>query len=381
MDYVNYIFHLMIQSEVYSNLNFKIIKREERTSPNLQKKCNSIFKLFKAVVTILKKIKKGIEFFIYIILKRPHIFLGANLYNLEFLEKEKKFKKYYVTQLSDISFVLKFNFLKKHLQDKKNKCILKFEKFIEKYSSDFVTKMFLIDIKNSLLNYSWKNVLLIKILDKIHRVYPCDLGIWGNLSLYGMTRVLFEYLRANGIKVIGGQHGNCYGDQEVSWHVESDYLHCDYFLTYGYTKNDLDRTMDTRVKNLKTKFLPFGKIKTEDKKNLFLTKKTIDILFPITNNISILLGGMARISPDKLTKIQTYILQYLDNLSKDLEIYVKPFVNSNYYNFSVFPVLSKCKNLKIVSDMNLEHFLTQYSPKISIIEYPSSPLYQLIGLD
>ena len=40
------------------------------------------------------------------------------------------------------------------------------------------------------------------------------------------------------------------------------------------------------------------------------------------------------------------------------------------------PILNKLKNIEVVNDINFNQFLDNYDPKIVIIEYPSTPLYQ-----
>ena len=44
---------------------------------------------------------------------------------------------------------------------------------------------------------------------------------------------LISYLKANNLKIIGVQHGGCYGDQNYdSIQILTDYLNCNNFLSY-----------------------------------------------------------------------------------------------------------------------------------------------------
>jgi hypothetical protein len=226
---------------------------------------------------------------------------------------------------------------------------------------------------NRNINSYLKDILLI---DALENKKPIRLGIWGNSPNQGMKALINEYILSKKKPVIGGQHGGIYGDCYEPWHFDSDFDRCDYFISYGFTESDLKRLYP--CKNIKTKILPFGQV--DDFIDLKNTKINIDILFPITNSLSMLGVGMSRIAPDKLAKYQIAILEYLNSL-QNVKSYIKPFMLSNYDNCAVLPILKRLQKLIVVDYMPLKMFVRKYSPKIIIIEYPSSPLYEIMHLD
>ena len=147
---------------------------------------------------------------------------------------------------------------------------------------------------------------------------------------------------------------------------------CDYFIGYGYSGEDLRRVFPD--KELNTEIVPFGKVTFPKIKT---RRKQIDILYPITNTVSMFEGGMHRFPPDRLTERQVMLLEYLNTLTSRT-IYVKPFVNVNPSNLSVFPVMKKMNNLRVCSGLLLSELLEQYSPRAVIMELPSQPLYEIL---
>ena len=189
------------------------------------------------------------------------------------------------------------------------------------------------------------------IMDTINDKNPICLGIWGNSPIQGMKALITEYIQSKKRPVIGGQHGGIYGDCYEPWHFDSDFDRCDYFISYGFTESDLKRLYP--YKKVKTKILPFGQV--SDILNCKNKKKIIDILFPITNCLSMFGGGMSRTPPSQLAKRQIAILEYLNSLN-NVKSYIKPFMLSNYDNCAVLPVLKRLEKLKIVDYMPLKMF-------------------------
>lgn len=212
-------------------------------------------------------------------------------------------------------------------------------------------------------------------LQKIREKQEIAAGIWGGSPWYKTKAIIIEYLRSEGIPVIGAQHGCQYGEAIDPWHYESDWSRCDYFISYGFDRGDLMK-MYPEMAPL-PEILPYGKVNFPSTNK---RKRPIDILFPITNTVSILEGGIFRTPADLLTERQTDILRYLNSLN-GLSIYIKPLVNSNHNNLAVMPILKGLKNLKIVSDVMLSEFLEQYHPRAVVIEMASQPLVEVIHLD
>ena len=89
---------------------------------------------------------------------------------------------------------------------------------------------------------------------------------------------------------------------------------------------------------------------------------------------------MNRTAPHEMTSRQIDLLVYLDSL-KDVSVYVKPYIFSDYTNCSVLPLLQRMNNIKVLYGMKMADFLMKWSPRSILIEYPSQPLAETIGLD
>lgn len=232
---------------------------------------------------------------------------------------------------------------------------------ISDISSDFAK-----NIRDYLIN--------VQKLAVLHRRHPISLGIWGIDPCVGDRAIRYGYLQSEGVKILGAQHGGLYGET-LNIQYEAAFERCDYFIGYGFTKEDLSRLAPDRV--VKAEILPIGKtnLVRRQKKN-----KHIDILFPITNTVAMLEAGMRRIPPDRLTERQMRLLNYLNSL-KDTVVYVKPFANVDHANLSVWTMLKKLGNLHLCDHLNLNSFLQKVHPRAVLMEYPSQPLWEVMHLD
>jgi hypothetical protein len=299
------------------------------------------------------------------------VLLYESLYNLHFLlENLNKYNVLYYKTNSKSPLGFKYRKLISNVNvDFQSSDYIENEK-------DLFARIFLKDIKEDFLENIVEYINAIIFLKEINEKYPVSLGIWGNSPVSQLKALIFEYLKSENIKILGGQHGSVYGEAYKLLHFDTDFNRCDYFISYGFTKEDISRLYPD--KEIRIRILPFG-MTTPANKNKDL-KKDIDILFPITNTMTMFKVGMMRISPDKLADRQVRLLEYLNTL-KGLNIYVKPFIGSNYNNCSVLPVLKRLKNLKVVDCISLTEFIEKYNPKAVIIEYPSSPLIDVLHLD
>jgi hypothetical protein len=300
-----------------------------------------------------------------------NIFIQEPLYDLAFLK----------------NYINKYNIVV-NSNDNKIDCV---EKMVQRdqvditiNSSDFdigsvihetVDKVFLDHLEEDFLRHLPDYAYYLKGLESWTARVPLSLGIWGLPPVTGLTALLFEFLRSQKIKIIGSQHGCTYGESYAPWHFDSDFNRCDYFISYGFSATDLARLYPER--HIHTRIVPAGSVVNLKHHGV---KKPIDILFPLTNAQSIFEGGMSRIPPDQLTARQVALLEFLNTLQQ-LTVYVKPFRFSTYENCSVLPVLKRCKNLKVVRHLKLEEFLTKYQPRAVLIEFPSTPLFEVLHLD
>ncbi len=297
--------------------------------------------------------------------KKKTILLFRPLKHLEYLKED--IKRYNVLDFSDCDYENSYSVSKENLDLKLNSCSIKSP----------IDKIFINDLKNDFSLNINKWTAALKALEDINRKYPIVAGIWDIPPYHKVRSVVFEYLRIKNIKIIGVQHGCFYGTCFDPWHFSTDYDKCDYYVTFGFTRDDFARLYPAR--NPRCEMLPFGPVSLPAAKD-GKTKKTIDILFPITNSMSIFSGGMTRVPPDILAERQTILLEYLNSLT-GTTVYVKPFYGSTYESLAALPVLERLKNIKVVSHLSLAEFLKHYMPRAVLIEYPSQPLFDVLHLD
>lgn len=242
------------------------------------------------------------------------------------------------------------------------------------YRGDLLINIFMEDIQADFLRNIAGYMSAIVRLRSAAKRHSISLAIWGNPPISGIKALIFEYLSSEGVTVLGGQHGCLYGEALVPWHFESDFNRCDYFVSYGFTREDLSRLYPD--KKPRCVILPFG----ASKPVYSSAKKEIDILFPIVNTISIFQGGMLRITPEKLASRQVKLLEYLDSLA-GCSVIIKPFPYSNFDSCGPLIDLKRLKRLQVVDNMGLKEFLQKYSPRAVLIEYPSQPLFDCLNLD
>ena len=302
---------------------------------------------------------------------KKNIFLQEPLYDLAFLRKHSNKYNFILNRNNN-----KIDWVGRVVrQDQVDININSSDFDIGSVSHDPVDKVFLKHLEEDFLRHLPDYAYYLKGLKSLTAQVPLSQGIWGLPPVAGLTALIFEFLRSQNITVIGSQHGCTYGESYAPWHFDSDFNRCDYFISYGFTEADLSRVYPER--QIHTRIVPAGSV-VNMKNHAF--KKPIDILFPITNSMSIFEGGMARIPPDQLTARQVALLEYLNTL-QHLTVYIKPFRFSNYKNCSILPVLKRCRNLRVVSHLKLEEFLTKYQPRAVLMELPSTPLFETLHLD
>jgi len=301
---------------------------------------------------------------------RKTLLLFGDLYELDFLKEHlHEYNVLYYGFNSKTPAGFKFD----NLNNSINVDFRNFD-FINDREDPF-KQIFLQDIKEDFTKNIAKYIEGINVLRKIDKKYPISLALWGSAPIKGLKSLIFEYARSRGVKILGAQHGGLYGDSFAPWHIDSDFNRCDFFISYGFTKEDLNRLYPKEIINCE--IIPYGKTKLINKNK---AKKKIDILFPLTMSFSMFAGGMIRVTPDKLLERQVIILEYLNSL-KDLKIYIKPLPYSTAQHCCVLPILERLKNLRVVDSLNLLEFLEVYEPRIALIEFPSQPLFECLCSD
>jgi len=302
------------------------------------------------------------------------IIIEESLYDLEFLREELP------DQFNILFTPITGNGplgLSKYYDVPEPEIVVDFKKFcFIEHDEDPIWKIFFRDIQHDFefrFHRSLKTVLEIK---EISKDYPPILAIWGMPPNEDTRALITAYCQSVGIPVIGAQHGGNYGERFQRWHAYADYSRCDYFLSYGFDQQDLERTIVD--KDLSVKIVPVGRARMIATPKM---RKDIDILFPMTDNrSSFCISSAIRILPHELNQRQVKIIQYLDSL-KELKTFCKPMAFSDHTTSSVLPLLKQLTNAKACFYDNLSNFLCRYKPKAIVIEYPSTPFYEVIHMD
>lgn len=224
-----------------------------------------------------------------------------------------------------------------------------------------------------------RNLGPLVVLDRLHRQRGIDLAVWGCAPVHGSLPLMVEYLLKSGVQVLGTQHGGCYAVQDCARkHFLSDLQRCTHFLSYGFEEADLNHTYPGSL--VPCKVIPVGSYRVNKlKKNLNKNsnREKIDIFYPLTNNLSIFFEAY-RINASKLRFYQTEILNTLDQLT-GLRIVVKPLPNYSEKDCSVIEILKRLQHVKVVDHLTVTSFLRKYETQAVVIDFPSTPLYEVIG--
>jgi hypothetical protein len=301
---------------------------------------------------------------------RTTLLFMERLYDLDFIKSENKFRLIpYDHEALRGKFCL---FL-----DKSPK--IDMEHIFEILDKDLCIKQRLSNsLIKSFLTNSHHYMIGLKTLDRLIQNNKINLAVWGNPPISGFRSLFYEYCRASGVQVIGMQHGATYVDQNVQRLFYSDFIRCDHFISYGFTQEDLELNFKNRdLKNLK--IYPLGS--TKSLKSAAKPHK-IDVLFPVTNTMSMLDSAFVRVNPAVLHDEQMKILELLERESKKgLSTCIKPMPTANIQNTSVFIKLQKLEYSQVRWNTSLVTLLSDTSPECVIVEFMSTPLYEVLPLD
>jgi len=397
-----------------NNLNFsitEIIKSEFSLkveffeimyqSPNrsLIKKAFDIFhKSIEQKQKILPKIN-GIfnEYFghIEIVFSKPTILIARPVYDLEDL----------IPELNDFN-VLFFDHDKFFCKDKNkirqikvsksvNHNFHKYIKIIDKLEIELADRRNTVEdpLINSrtcitvrtLLNIFNKRIreIIIPFLSVIdlHKEIDIKLFLWGcPPSAPRSTSLVAEYFLERGIPVVGSQHGGAYGYQKIGFkHQDTDFSRCSHYFSWGFSEKDTEILKNDYLN--KISIYPIGKLTRNSQSDISISeiKKTeIDVLFPLTPAVNVLTGPY-RINCSMLNKYQNKIFDMLESQS-NMSCFIKPQNNYLEIDFQLKERLKRAKNLK-VNSLPLNDFLMLYHPRLVVIEYPSTPLLDVLGID
>lgn len=370
----------IVIKELMNNANVEFIKKESKTTGKDAVYADKNFKEYgkyclRRAFDFYSLIKKKMNLFIK--RKKTAVLLYDPLYDLAFLHKDlKKYNTLYYKIDEKIPFAVKV--LKK---EKSDLAIDKAFNFDEKVKYPEIKNLLMRIVKEDFNKKIPDYIESLKILDEIVKKYNIKLGAWGTSPVRGLKALVFEYLLANNIPVLGCQQGGPCGNRHNHDVYIADAARCNHYITYGYNKEDLAKTYPHEEFNFS--IYDFGSVRINNimmssRKNT--KKKKIDILFPITFTSSMLDAGVIMEKPDTLTENQIKLLNYLNTL-KGYSVVIKPLINSDYENLAVMPILEKMQNLKVVNNITLDKAFRIYEPRCVLIEVASTPLYEALGLD
>lgn len=346
-----------------------IQKVDEKPLLHQGSKTHLLKKLFSKNILSLRKIRRKISglrgtCYSFLSRKRPTVLLFPELYDLTFLKQHPLPYNIIDWNIYQILFAKKQTYRSTKIQFNSPEYDNPLNTIIASDMGKFFQQ-----------NHERCAIALQQVRELLSK-YNITLIAWGNPPVFGEKAFIFDFLLKQNIPIIGMQHGNCYGDQIRYGHFDSDFNRCDYFFTYGFTQENLEKAYPNQPH--RCQIIPTG---TTHHKISAKKKTTVDILFPLTIIKPLLMGGVNRRPAHSLCDAQLKILHYLNSLNDSFKCYIKPIQGANKHNSPFLMVKEKFTHVHFVNHLSLSEFLDHYLPKIVIIEFPSSPLIDAIGLD
>ncbi len=383
--------------EILNIINFKNnvdIKYFVRSVDSRSKKSENIFilKYINKLKTCIQYPHKILPYFLdflrHQMINIYHLFFSTDQVILsldvlrEFSFLKYRLKKYEFLEFSNYNYNNKILSLleKNKTKDISEKICNLFDNFniseVEDLTSNKIPRYFTLNLFNHIKNNFPKDLIQLLEFKRYllkHKVVAC---IWGLPPCLRNNSLFAEYCINNGVPVLGFQHGGNYITQNLQFvHFDSYFSRCTHFFSYGFTSDDANKVYPKR--KVDCEVIPSGSyyesLRQRKKRS---TVKNVDILFPLTNSMSMFTIG--RINGFDLAQYQISILDYLENIPSNKNIVAKPFSEYNSENCAVFKKLKSLKKVK-VNTLHLASYLQIFTPKVVIIEYPSSPLFEMIG--
>tara|TARA_B100000963_G_C22540650_1_gene632017 strand:- start:97 stop:1248 length:1152 start_codon:yes stop_codon:yes gene_type:complete len=238
------------------------------------------------------------------------------------------------------------------------------ENFVIKKKENEYLKSYLINLLNQNTAYLSKSVNKIKEIIKKYKIKRILIGCDPNPILSN----ILNNLSNSKIEVIGCQHGGGYITQNYDReHIDSDYNFCDYFLSYGYSK---------QVENkIKKKIVDLGSFKSKFFNQLDLDKHNkvseSDILF-IPNEITPIISPTTEIIQNKRYELQKKICKNLNEIES--KVTVKALNNLDY--FPIIKFIQKNYNYFNIEYCTIGQAIKKVKPKLIILDYLGSTLFE-----
>lgn len=241
-----------------------------------------------------------------------------------------------------------------------------------------VMSLVLDDILSEVSHCLWEKQYFRRLLTlycELERQKP-RLGIWSVPPTFGFGRLVFECLKSRKIPVIGLQHGGLFGNQHNHEMMIPDLMRCSHYVSWGFTAEDVARTFPQEQPD--AHIHPLGWFRTIRPKNK--VEFDFDLVFPLTNTMSIMEYGMTREKPELLLARQERLIDYLDSL-ENVRVAIKPFPGANLRNCGVWGRLKSLRHSRVIWNISFSSFIEKYRVRGVVIEHLSTPIYEAIGLD
>jgi hypothetical protein len=218
------------------------------------------------------------------------------------------------------------------------------------------------------------------LIQALHRASPIRLGVWGNPPIVGHKALFFGLLRRLGVPVAGCQHGCLYGEIDEPWQMDADFRRCDHYFSYGFEAKDVVQAMTTAPVSSGDlpQIIPVGMRKAGPKP--MTPRRVVDVLYPISNAMSVLDGGLNRTPPHELAALQKRLLRFLDS-REDIAVMVKPFPHATDRTDAMLPLYANLKRASVIRNTPLGDVLNHFHPRAVVVEYRSQPLFDVLDLD
>ena len=264
--------------------------------------------------------------------------------------------------------LFRFSFKAKGFDGREFLAGIEFKKFmiplIERFYDDKILDIF---------EY-WKQV------EVLHQAYNIDMLFWANPPHRYPAGITKEYFRVHKVPICGMQHGGFYGSSNLGRTIKIDFNNCDYYFSYGFSKEDLED--DTQFLG-KTQIIPVGstvikecfdklKISSKDK-----TKEKVDILFPVALANDHIFFESELTNP-KLFHLQKEIVDILAvfngkkiilkfPVGKYMLHPLRPFIEDKYPGRFI-----------IIDNVSFTESLNRYNPLVVLLEESSTPLNEAV---
>lgn len=230
-------------------------------------------------------------------------------------------------------------------------------------------------IGEEFVRYGAQYAAAVKGIARRHRQRKFSMAIWGNAPVRAEKAIITEYCLQHAVPVVGAQHGNNYGENAFAWkHFAADFDWCDYYLTAGFTADDLAKLYPARSPRCRVLPTGIGWMPKTDAGN----GQIIDILYVPTMATS-LPADAHRAKPSEFYRAQRVIIKALAGINT-MTCLVKLMPGSNERNCCLLELLGGLPALRTIADIPLVELLRCVSIRAVVLDFPTSPLLEVMNV-